>query len=127
MEPRQCRAGRALLDLTQADLARRAGVSLSTVVALEGGQRGTHASNVARIKSALEASGVVFKNDGSLTTCDQILDAFAKIKNPSAEQTAEATTAAHRVALAGGRGPEPMNAGAAAIVAAYNKATENHE
>jgi transcriptional regulator with XRE-family HTH domain len=120
MEPRQCRAARGLLDLSQADLARRAGVGLGTVIAYEAGSRGTHAANVARIKTAMEASGAIFKNDGSLVAADTVLDQFTKLERPTSAQRAEATVAAHRVAQAGGRRPA-MSEGAAAIVKAYEK------
>lgn len=57
--PEQCRAARALLDWTQADLAERAGVSRSTVRGFENGRHELHRGSAAVIRAALEAAGVV--------------------------------------------------------------------
>jgi transcriptional regulator with XRE-family HTH domain len=58
--PNQCRAGRGLLDWTQADLADAAGVGLSTIKNFEGERRVTTAANLAAIRKALEDAGVEF-------------------------------------------------------------------
>ncbi|WP_294540016.1 XRE family transcriptional regulator [uncultured Rhodoblastus sp.] len=60
MTPSQCRAARALINLTQPKLAEAAGVGLSTVVDFEKSRRAV--SDVAReaIRAALEAAGVEF-------------------------------------------------------------------
>lgn len=63
MTPAQCRAGRALLELTQPLLASAASVSLSTVVDFEKQRRQVSKRSVAAIRSALEASGVVFLDE----------------------------------------------------------------
>jgi transcriptional regulator with XRE-family HTH domain len=55
----QIRAGRALLDWNQRDLAAAAGVSLSTVKAFESG-RDVRVSALAAIERALIEAGVVF-------------------------------------------------------------------
>jgi transcriptional regulator with XRE-family HTH domain len=55
----QCRAARALLDWTQAELAERAGVSRSTIRSFENGQHELHRGSAAVIRGALEAAGVV--------------------------------------------------------------------
>ncbi len=59
MTPEQCRAARALLDWTQAELAERAGVSRSTIRGFENGQHELHRGSAAVIRGALEAAGVV--------------------------------------------------------------------
>jgi len=53
-----CRAGRALLGLTQAELAGRAGVARLTVADFERAARQPLAANLAAIRSALADSGV---------------------------------------------------------------------
>jgi transcriptional regulator with XRE-family HTH domain len=60
MTPAQCRAARALVELTQPALASAAGVGLSTVVDLEKARRQVAAPSVAAIRAALEAAGVEF-------------------------------------------------------------------
>lgn len=56
----QCRAGRALLDLTQPDLASRAGLGLSTIVDFEKSRRPVSGAAVRSICSALESAGIEF-------------------------------------------------------------------
>ena len=56
----QCRAGRAILALTQEELAVASGVSKRTIASFESEQRGPIAANLAMIKTALEAAGVEF-------------------------------------------------------------------
>lgn len=58
--PEQCRAARALLDWTQAELADRAEVSRSTIRDFEGGRHELHRASAAQIRAALEGAGVVF-------------------------------------------------------------------
>lgn len=59
--PGQIRAGRALLGLSQAELAERAEVSTMTIKRAEGaGQPMPSQATVQRIRSVLEAAGVVF-------------------------------------------------------------------
>jgi len=60
MTPEQCRAARAWLNLTQADLAEDAGTALSTVKDFEGARRVPIANNLAAIRTALEAKGIAF-------------------------------------------------------------------
>ncbi len=55
----QCRAARALLDWTQADLASGACVSPGTIRGFEAGQRVLHRATATAIRQALEAAGVV--------------------------------------------------------------------
>jgi transcriptional regulator with XRE-family HTH domain len=56
----QSRAGRALLNWSQADLAKAARVARQTVVDFERGARTPYPNNLAAIRSALEAAGVEF-------------------------------------------------------------------
>lgn len=60
MTPQQSRAARALLDLTQPDLAQAAGLGLSTVVDFEKSRRSLPGETLAKIKAALETAGVEF-------------------------------------------------------------------
>lgn len=61
MQGNQLRAARALLDLTQADVAALAGVSVPTVKRAEGAGKVTaSAEAVEAIQVALDKAGVVF-------------------------------------------------------------------
>jgi transcriptional regulator with XRE-family HTH domain len=66
MSPEQCRAARAWLNWTQQELARRAGVGLSTVRDFEKGERTPIPNNLAAIQRAIEGAGIrlVFRDDG---------------------------------------------------------------
>ena len=61
----QCRAGRALVKLTQAGLAAAASISKSVVVDFENDHRVPNRNNLAAIRRALEDAGVEFINGGS--------------------------------------------------------------
>ena len=58
--PAQCRAARALLNISQSDLASRAQVARATVTDFEREARTPTRANLAAIKAALEAAGVAF-------------------------------------------------------------------
>ena len=60
MRPSQCRAGRALLDKTQGQLAELSGLGLSTVVDFEKGRRKVSEETIKAIQNALHHAGVEF-------------------------------------------------------------------
>ena len=63
MSPEQVRAARNWLAWTQAELAERANVSVSTVKDYESAKRVPMANNLDAIKRALEAEGMEFTAD----------------------------------------------------------------
>jgi transcriptional regulator with XRE-family HTH domain len=69
MSPEQCRAARGWLGWTQQELARRAGVGLSTVRDFEKGERTPIPNNLAAIRRAIEDAGIrlVFDEGGGAT------------------------------------------------------------
>jgi predicted transcriptional regulator len=58
--PAQCRAGRALLEMTQPELAERASLGLSTIVDFERARRQISGEAASTIKKTLEKAGVIF-------------------------------------------------------------------
>jgi transcriptional regulator with XRE-family HTH domain len=58
LTPEMCRAGRAYLDWTQADLAERAAVSRGTVRDYEANAHAVHRSTPALLRKALEDGGL---------------------------------------------------------------------
>jgi transcriptional regulator with XRE-family HTH domain len=58
LTPEQCRAARGWLDWSQADLAQRARVSLSTVRDFEKGRRTPITNNLEALWHAIDAAGV---------------------------------------------------------------------
>ncbi|MBS7532706.1 helix-turn-helix transcriptional regulator [Ancylobacter sonchi] len=66
LTPAQSRAGRALLEWTQADLARAAMVGLSTVRGFELGTRAPIPNNIKAMREALEQAGVEFIENGAV-------------------------------------------------------------
>ncbi|HEV3113059.1 MAG TPA: nucleotidyltransferase domain-containing protein [Candidatus Binataceae bacterium] len=64
--PEMCRAGRALVGITQAELSRRSHVSRLTIAYFERGERKPIPANLAAIRSALEASRITFLPGGAV-------------------------------------------------------------
>jgi transcriptional regulator with XRE-family HTH domain len=62
MTPAQCRAARALVGLSQATLAKMAGLGVSTVADFELERRSVSPEAAHSLQQALEASGVEFTN-----------------------------------------------------------------
>lgn len=60
MTPGQCRGARALLDMTQPELALAAALGLSTIVDFERARRPVSKDTAQAIRGALERAGVVF-------------------------------------------------------------------
>jgi DNA-binding XRE family transcriptional regulator len=56
----QCRAARAWLDLTQADLAKLAGLNKNSIHAWESGKTALHPNNVAAVERVFTKRGIVF-------------------------------------------------------------------
>lgn len=56
----QCRGARAMLGISQTELAQQASVSRQTVVDFERGARTPYTNNLVAIRSALEDAGVEF-------------------------------------------------------------------
>jgi ribosome-binding protein aMBF1 (putative translation factor) len=63
MSPEQVRAARNWLAWTQAELATRASVGLSTIKDYESGKRVPITNNLDAIKRALENGGIIFTQD----------------------------------------------------------------
>jgi predicted transcriptional regulator len=63
---RQLKAARALVGWEQTDLARKAGVAISTVRRMESfeGEIGARTSTLSLVKKALERAGIEFLDDG---------------------------------------------------------------
>lgn len=59
MNAAQCRAARALLNLSAQELATRAGVGVNTITRFEGGS-GAQTRTVDKIKATLETAGILF-------------------------------------------------------------------
>lgn len=60
MTPSQCRAARALIGISQDDLAARSGVAKRTIASFESDTRAPYGRTVDAIRAALEQAGVQF-------------------------------------------------------------------
>jgi transcriptional regulator with XRE-family HTH domain len=60
----QIRAARAMLGLTQAELASQAGLSKTGLNNIESGRADAKGSTLQRLQAALEAQGIEFNADG---------------------------------------------------------------
>lgn len=58
------RAGRALLGLSQEELASRAGLSRQILVRIEKGEQNVLVESIEKVRAALESGGVVFIDGG---------------------------------------------------------------
>jgi DNA-binding transcriptional regulator YiaG len=65
LTPGQCKAARALLELTQGELATAANLGLSTIVDFERKRRQVSAAAIKAIRDALTAYGVEFIDENS--------------------------------------------------------------
>src|SRR5262249_19954578 len=63
--PAQCRAARALLGITQSELAEAAGLGLSTVVDFEKERRRVSGQAVKAMHDALKGAGIAFNGGGT--------------------------------------------------------------
>jgi len=91
--PETCRAGRALLGLSQAELAGRAGVARLTVADFERAARQPIAANLAAIRFALADSGVdlvpggaVLRDSGAAAGSDRRLAAVIRALQANADK-----------------------------------------
>jgi DNA-binding XRE family transcriptional regulator len=64
--PAQCRAGRALVKWTQAELAEAAGVGKRTIEAFEAGRDSFHPRTIDAIRSAIRSAGVILNARGGV-------------------------------------------------------------
>lgn len=119
MKPDAVRRARGSLRWTQAQLAQRAGIGLSTLKDFKSGARTPHAQNLERLRSAFEAQGLMLVGD-VFVPADDVLDAIASNPNPSTEQSALAILAAGVLRRSGGRIPK-MSEAARLIVEAGKK------
>jgi ribosome-binding protein aMBF1 (putative translation factor) len=83
MKPEQCRAARGWLDWSQADLAKKAKVGLSTVKDFESGKRTPIANNLEGIRRALEAAGITFMENGLLGPIKETQEAIDSMQRKS--------------------------------------------
>lgn len=61
----QCKAGRAVLEWSQGDLASESGVSMRTVQDFEAGHRKPNSATLQALLAALERNGLTLNKDGA--------------------------------------------------------------
>ncbi|ATN34104.1 transcriptional regulator [Rhizobium sp. ACO-34A] len=64
--PEQIRGARAMLGMTQADLAKAAGLSTTGLNNIERGTADPKASTLRAVQAALEEAGILFLSEGAL-------------------------------------------------------------
>ena len=69
---KQCRAARAWLDMTQHELAVRAGVSISMIRDFESGQRQPIKNNLLAIETVFDQEGIYCLSNGSGLSSDRM-------------------------------------------------------
>ena len=79
ISPEQCRAARALLDWSQAKLAKASGVGKTTIIHFEGRTRKPYASTRQTLRATLEAAGIIFI-DG-----DKVAGSGLRLREPEEE------------------------------------------
>src|SRR3974377_1373064 len=79
MTPAQCRAARALLDMTQSELAGAAGPWLSTVLDFEKERRQVSNEAIEAIEGALELAGIAFKGRGVAMAASELRRGLADV------------------------------------------------
>lgn len=67
MTPEQCKAGRALANMSQQDLADASEVARATIANFETGNRQPYKRTLKALQVAMEARGVIFTPDGVRT------------------------------------------------------------
>lgn len=67
MTPEQCKAGRALANMSQQDLADASEVARATIANFETGNRQPYKRTLTALQVAMEARGVIFTPDGVRT------------------------------------------------------------
>lgn len=67
MTPEQCKAGRALANMSQQDLADASEVARATIANFETGNRQPYKRTIKALQVAMEARGVIFTPDGVRT------------------------------------------------------------
>jgi transcriptional regulator with XRE-family HTH domain len=96
ISPAQCRAARALLDITQSELAAAARLGLSTVVDFEKVRRQLSNEAIKAMQRALERAGITFKGRGAVVALDKaFLAGFAQDPPAYEDRSSRAICSTH--------------------------------